>query len=49
MADAFIELKNTPDPGEHVRENWLGLLVDREATSRENKHLARCLRKARLR
>src|SRR6202045_3948650 len=29
--------------------DWLGLLVDREATSRENKRLARRLREARLR
>ena len=31
------------------REDWLGLLVDREATSRENKRLARRLRGAKLR
>ncbi len=49
MADAFIELQNAPDAGELSREDWLGLLVDREATSRENKRLARRLREARLR
>jgi hypothetical protein len=49
MADAFIELHNAPDAGELSREDWLGLLVDREATSRENKRLARRLREARLR
>jgi DNA replication protein DnaC len=49
MADAFIELHNVPDAGELSREDWLGLLVDREATSRENKRLARRLREARLR
>src|SRR5260370_25498447 len=49
MADAFIELQNTPDAAELTREDWLGLLVDREATSRENKRLARRLREARLR
>jgi DNA replication protein DnaC len=49
MADAFIELHNAPDAGELSREDWLGLLVDREATSRENKRLARRLRQARLR
>src|SRR6202021_2232695 len=43
MADAFIELQNAPDAGELSREDWLGLLVDREATSRENKRLARRL------
>jgi len=49
MADAFIEMQNAPDAGELSREDWLGLLVDREATSRENKRLARRLRDARLR
>src|SRR5256885_739643 len=49
MADAFIELHNAPDAGELSREDWLGLLVDREATSRENKRLARRLGEARLR
>ena len=48
MADAFLELRNAPDAGELSREDWLGLLVDREATSRENKRLARRLREARL-
>ena len=49
MADGSIELQNSPDAGELSREDWLGLLVDREATSRENKRLARRLREARLR
>src|ERR1700739_4343979 len=49
MADAFLELQNAPDAGELSREDWLGLLVDREAPSRENKRLARRLRQARLR
>ena len=49
MADAFIEMHNTPEAAELTREDWLGLLVDREATSRENKRLARRLREARLR
>ena len=31
------------------REDWLGLLIDREATAREGKRLARRLRQARLR
>src|ERR1700755_3295219 len=48
-ADAFLELHNAPDAGELSREDWLGLLVDREATSRDNKRLARRLRKARVR
>jgi DNA replication protein DnaC len=49
MADALIELQNAPDAAELSREDWLGLLVDREATNRENKRLARRLRDARLR
>jgi DNA replication protein DnaC len=49
MADALVELQNAPDSAELTREDWLGLLVDREATSRENKRLARRLREARLR
>jgi DNA replication protein DnaC len=49
MADAFIELQNAPEASELSRADWLGLLVDREATSRENKRLARRLREARLR
>jgi DNA replication protein DnaC len=49
MADAFLELHNAPDAGELSREDWLGRLVDREATSRENKRLARRLREAWLR
>ena len=49
MADAFIEMQNAPDAAELSREDWLGLLVDREATSRENKRLARRLREAKLR
>ena len=49
MADAFIEMQNAPEAAELTREDWLGLLVDREATSRENKRLTRRLRDARLR
>jgi DNA replication protein DnaC len=49
MADAVVELQNMPDAAELPREDWLGLLVDREATSRENRRLARRLREARLR
>jgi DNA replication protein DnaC len=49
MAEAFVELQNTPDAAALPREDWLGLLVDREATSRENRKLARRLRTARLR
>ena len=49
MADAFIEMQNAPEAAELTREDWLGLLVDREATSRENKRLTRRLREAKLR
>ena len=46
MADALVELQNAPDAAALTREDWLGLLVDREATSRENKRLVRRLRAA---
>ncbi len=49
MADAFTELQNTPEAADLSREDWLGLLADREATSRDNKRLARRLRDAKLR
>ena len=49
MADAFTELQNTPEAADLPREDWLGLLVDPEATSRDNKRLARRLRDAKLR
>jgi DNA replication protein DnaC len=49
MADALIELQGMPDATDLPREDWLGLLVDREATSRENRRLTRRLREARLR
>jgi hypothetical protein len=28
MADAFVELQNTPEAADLPREDWLGLLVD---------------------
>ena len=49
MADAFVELQNMPEAADLPREDWLGLLIDREATSRENRRLARRLRDAKLR
>jgi DNA replication protein DnaC len=49
MADAFVELQGMADAAHLPREDWLGLLVDREATSRDNKRLARRLRDAKLR
>ena len=49
MAEAFTELQNTKEAADLSREDWLGLLVDREATSRDNKRLSRRLRDAKLR
>jgi DNA replication protein DnaC len=49
MADAFVELQNAPEAADLPREDWLGLLIDREATSRENRRLVRRLREAKLR
>jgi IstB-like ATP binding protein len=49
MADAFIDMQSNSTADDLSREDWLGLLLDREATSRENKRLGRRLRHARLR
>ena len=49
MADAFIEMQNASAADDLSREDWLGLLLEREATNRENKRLGRRLRHARLR
>jgi DNA replication protein DnaC len=49
MADAFFEMQTTDAANDLAREEWLGLLLDREATSRENKRLGHRLRQARLR
>lgn len=49
MADAFIEMQNQLVADDLTREDWLGLLIDREVTSRDNKRLARRLSQARLR
>lgn len=49
MADAFLEMEDLPEAAGLSRADWLGLLADREATSRENRRLARRLRDARLR
>jgi DNA replication protein DnaC len=49
MADAFIEMQTAAAAADLSREDWLGLLLDREATSRENKRLGRRLAHARLR
>ena len=39
MADAFLEMQSTAVANDLSREDWLGLLLDREATNRENKRL----------
>ena len=49
MADAFLEMQSNPAAADITREDWLGLLLDREVTSRENKRLGRRLSQARLR
>jgi DNA replication protein DnaC len=49
MADAFIEMQSSSAADDLPCEDWLGLLLDREVTSRENKRLDRRLRHARLR
>ena len=49
MAEAFLELQASPAAADLTREDWLGLLLDREATARDNKRLSRRLVHARLR
>ncbi len=49
MADAFLEMQSNSTAADLAREDWLGLLLDREVTARDNKRLARRLSHARLR
>jgi DNA replication protein DnaC len=49
MADAFLEMQSNSTAGDLSREDWLGLLLDREVTARDNKRLGRRLSHARLR
>ena len=49
MADALLELHNNPQAAELPHADWLGLLVDREASVRDNRRLARRLQVAKLR
>jgi len=49
MADAFLEMQSNSDAASLAREEWLGLLLDREVTARDSKRLARRLSQARLR
>lgn len=48
MATALTEQMNTPDIDELSFEERLGLLIDREATERENRRLSSRLRRAQL-
>ena len=49
MARALAEQRESPAYAELPFEDRLGLLVDREATDRENRRLERYLRAAKLR
>jgi DNA replication protein DnaC len=49
MADTLIELQNNPQAAEMPHADWLGLLIDREATFRDNRRLSRRLTAAKLR
>jgi DNA replication protein DnaC len=49
MADAFLETQGHANAAELSREDWLGLLLEREVTARDNQRLGRRLRLARLR
>jgi DNA replication protein DnaC len=49
MADTFLQMQLDPAAAELSREDWLGLLLEREVTARDNKRLSRRLRQARLR
>ena len=49
MADAFLQMQQGADTGDLTREDWLGLLLDREVTARDSKRLTRRLGQARLR
>jgi IstB-like ATP binding protein len=48
MADAFLDMHNQSAADDLSREDWLGLLIDREVTARDNKRLGRRLNLARL-
>ncbi len=49
MADAFAELQGRDDVGDLSHAEWLGLLIDREATSRSTKKFQSRMRTAKLR
>ena len=49
MADTFVELQNNAEAAEMPHADWLGLLVDREVTARDNRRITRRLSSAKLR
>jgi DNA replication protein DnaC len=49
MADTLVELQNNSEADHMPHADWLGLLVDREATFRDNRRLTRRLNTAKLR
>ena len=49
MADTLAELQNNPEAAEMPHADWLGLLIDREVTCRDNRRLSRRLSAAKLR
>lgn len=49
MADTLVALQNNSEAADMSHADWLGLLVDQEATSRDNRRLSRRLTTARLR
>jgi hypothetical protein len=49
MANAFLDMRNQSAADDLSREDWLGLLIDREVTARDNKRLGLRLNLARLR
>ena len=48
MAEAFIELQSRDDTAALTHEEWLALLIDREAANRETKRFESRMRMARL-
>ncbi len=49
MADAFVDLAESPQAKELSHAEWLALLLDRETSTRTNKRFSRLLRAAKLR
>ena len=49
MAEAFAEMQTQDGTADLTHAEWLGLLIDREATSRETKRFESRMRSARLR